>query len=211
MHPRAMEDAAEELLRCNPSIGGGLPRIATRDTGLGETTVAEGDLVLAEGANHDDPAVFPGPHEMDLIRRPGPKFALGAAGATAQPPSAPVRTQPSPPRPSWTKCPTRRCRSHRRRSAGARGGASATPNVSPHCGDPAKTPPSRAAPPEARVQPGDPAVRHGTDGDGRGNGSGRRPATPVHPGPTAVSTASPCRDCHPAPDDMGRATTRERR
>ncbi|WP_344561222.1 cytochrome P450 [Streptomyces axinellae] len=71
-----MEDAVEELLRCNQSIGDGLPRVVTRDTGLGGTAVAEGDLVLVEGADHD-PAVFPGPHEMHLIRRTGPHFALG--------------------------------------------------------------------------------------------------------------------------------------
>ncbi|MFC4909323.1 cytochrome P450 [Actinomadura gamaensis] len=78
-HPEAMDDAVEELLRCNLAIGDGLPRIATRDTELGGTAIAEGDLVLVlvEGANHD-PAVFPRPHELDLTRRPGSHLAFGA-------------------------------------------------------------------------------------------------------------------------------------
>ncbi|MEV3972845.1 cytochrome P450 [Streptomyces sp. NPDC050698] len=78
-HPEAMDNAVEELLRCNLAIGDGLPRIATQDTELGGTAIAKGDLVLVlvEGANHD-PAVFPDPHVLDLTRPPGPHLAFGS-------------------------------------------------------------------------------------------------------------------------------------
>ncbi|NLU69400.1 cytochrome P450 [Streptomyces sp. HNM0574] len=76
--PEAMGPALEELLRHQLSVGDGLPRIATRDTELGGTPIAAGDLVLVliEGANHD-PSVFSEPERLDLSRTPNPHLAFG--------------------------------------------------------------------------------------------------------------------------------------
>ncbi|GCD45966.1 cytochrome P450 [Streptomyces paromomycinus] len=78
-HPEAIGPAVEELLRYNLSIGDALARVATRDTELGGTPVAAGDLVLVlvEGANHD-PAVFRDPGRLDLTRTPNPHLAFGS-------------------------------------------------------------------------------------------------------------------------------------
>ncbi|MFH8983754.1 cytochrome P450 [Streptomyces varsoviensis] len=77
-HPEAIGPAVEELLRYNLSIGDALARVATRDTELGGTPIAAGDLVLVlvEGANHD-PAVFRDPGRLDLTRTPNPHLAFG--------------------------------------------------------------------------------------------------------------------------------------
>jgi mycocyclosin synthase len=50
-------------------IGDGLPRPALKDVVLGDVQVAAGDLVLVlvEGANFD-PAAFPDPHTVGLLR-----------------------------------------------------------------------------------------------------------------------------------------------
>lgn len=78
-HPEHIRTAVEELLRYNLSIGDGLPRIATRDTRLGDVEVEAGELVLVlvEGANHD-PSVFPAPDRLDLTRTPNPHLSFGA-------------------------------------------------------------------------------------------------------------------------------------
>jgi mycocyclosin synthase len=78
-HPEHVGTAVEELLRCNLSIGDGLPRIATQDTELDGVPIRAGELVLVlvESANRD-PAAFPFPERLELSRNPNPHLAFGA-------------------------------------------------------------------------------------------------------------------------------------
>jgi cytochrome P450 len=72
-----MSSAIEELLRyVSPVMH--FRRTATEDTVLGDQSVRAGDKVVVwYGAANRDPAAFPDPHEIDLLRRPNPHIAFG--------------------------------------------------------------------------------------------------------------------------------------
>jgi cytochrome P450 len=85
-HPEHLPSAVEELLRYVSPVHH-FRRTATRDTTLGDQDVRAGDkVVIWFTAANRDPAVFPEPHALDLLRGPnqhlafgtGPHFCLGA-------------------------------------------------------------------------------------------------------------------------------------
>ena len=85
-HPEHLPTATEELLRYVSPVQH-FRRTATTETVLGDQQVRAGDkVVMWFGAANRDPAVFPDPHHLDLLRTPnvhvafglGPHFCLGA-------------------------------------------------------------------------------------------------------------------------------------
>ncbi|MEE1927874.1 cytochrome P450 [Streptomyces sp. TRM 70351] len=68
--PGLLPAALEELLRYIPFRKGvGIPRVATEDVRLGDVTIRAGELVhVSYLAANRDPAVFPGPDDLDLER-----------------------------------------------------------------------------------------------------------------------------------------------
>lgn len=88
--PSMITSAVEETLRYAASIdsGFGLPRYATEDIQVGETTIPKGATVLLirQSANRDE-SVFDDPDRFDITREPtqhfsfgvGPHYCLGAS------------------------------------------------------------------------------------------------------------------------------------
>jgi nocardicin N-oxygenase len=67
------------MVRLNPpSIGEGLPRVATEDVKLGGVTVRAGEAVLPStmSANRDS-AVFDDPDQLDITRQDNPHLGFG--------------------------------------------------------------------------------------------------------------------------------------
>jgi cytochrome P450 len=67
--PEAVPNAVEELLRYHVIIHEGLPRVATEDVAVGDTTIRAGDGVVVSlaSANRDD-AMFDTPDRLDMGR-----------------------------------------------------------------------------------------------------------------------------------------------
>ena len=92
-NPERIPDAVEELLRMTSPVQG-LARTVTRDTAIGDTTIAAGRkvLLLYASANHDERQYGPNASELDVTRRPrniltfshGAHHCLGAAAARMQ-------------------------------------------------------------------------------------------------------------------------------
>jgi cytochrome P450 len=77
--PDLIPHAIEEMVRyIPPSIGEGLPRVATEDVELGGVTVRAGEAVLPStmSANRDN-AVFDAPDQMDVTRQDNPHLGFG--------------------------------------------------------------------------------------------------------------------------------------
>ncbi|MFI1973190.1 cytochrome P450 [Streptomyces cinnamoneus] len=78
-HPSLLPQAVEELLRYIPHRNGvGLPRIATEDLKVGETTIRSGEVVYVSylAANRDF-TVFKDPDRLDLGRDEAPNLSFG--------------------------------------------------------------------------------------------------------------------------------------
>ena len=75
--PEAMPGAVEEMLRYDSPVQG-LVRFARRDTPVGGTTIAAGDIVLCMlGAANHDPAQFPDPEQFDIDREDNRHLSFG--------------------------------------------------------------------------------------------------------------------------------------
>ena len=77
--PELLPGAVEELLRHSKLTTSTMPRVAVRDTMVGDTLVRAGEAVipLIAVANRD-PAAFPEPHRVDITRTaPAPHLGLG--------------------------------------------------------------------------------------------------------------------------------------
>jgi cytochrome P450 len=75
--PAAIESAVEELLRFD-SPAQFISRTAVVECTWGGQPIRSGDAVLAcLGAANRDPAVFPEPDRLDVMRRPNPHLAFG--------------------------------------------------------------------------------------------------------------------------------------
>jgi pentalenolactone synthase len=86
--PRLIPGAAEEILRAQGMGGGGIPRYAHADLGIGDMTVRAGELVLLDlGAANHDPAAFADPDRFEVTRQAahhltfghGARYCIGAA------------------------------------------------------------------------------------------------------------------------------------
>jgi cytochrome P450 len=86
--PDLVKGAVEEMLRYDPPVTVGIPRVAPELIKLGDARIPAGDCVypILAAANRD-PARFPAPHRFDIRRRDnrhlafsmGPHFCLGSA------------------------------------------------------------------------------------------------------------------------------------
>ncbi len=86
--PGLIPGAVEEILRAQGMGGGGIPRYARADLGIGGVTVRAGELVLLDiGAANHDPAVFADPDRFEVTRQAahnltfghGARYCIGAA------------------------------------------------------------------------------------------------------------------------------------
>jgi pentalenolactone synthase len=77
--PGLINSAVDEVLRLSSiSAIGGLPRYASADLTIDDTTIAAGDAVLlAISAANRDPRVFTDPDTFDITRTPNPHLAFG--------------------------------------------------------------------------------------------------------------------------------------
>jgi cytochrome P450 len=85
--PGLVAGAVEEMLRFDPPVTVGIPRIATQDMVLGDTTIPQGDHVYPVlAAANRDARRFADPHRFDIRRADnkhisfsaGPHFCIGA-------------------------------------------------------------------------------------------------------------------------------------
>ena len=76
--PQLIDSAVEEILRYNGPVDWAFPRYAVADLRLGDTVVAQGEIVapVLLAANRD-PAVFDEPDRFDIARDPNRHLAFG--------------------------------------------------------------------------------------------------------------------------------------
>jgi pentalenolactone synthase len=76
--PDLVSSTVEEILRCMPGGGGGLPRYARADLVIDGVTIRAGELILLDlaAANHDG-RTFPEPDRFDIARTPNPHVTFG--------------------------------------------------------------------------------------------------------------------------------------
>ena len=86
-NPGLIPNAVEELLRAAAAAGVGIPRYARADFEIEGAGIHAGDLVLLDiGAANHDPAAFPDPDRVDIVRKVGahltfgygPRYCIGA-------------------------------------------------------------------------------------------------------------------------------------